>query len=32
MARLVESGKLTLEDVKAAEEALLRLAGKDKTR
>jgi BlaI family penicillinase repressor len=32
MARLIESGKLTLEDVKAAEEALLRLAGKDKTR
>jgi predicted transcriptional regulator len=32
MARLVETGKLTLEDVKEAEEALLRLAGKDKRR
>jgi len=32
MARLVESGKLSLEDVKEAEEALRRLAGKDKTR
>jgi BlaI family penicillinase repressor len=31
MARLVESGKLTLEDVKEAEEALLRLAEKDKS-
>jgi BlaI family penicillinase repressor len=29
MARLVESGKLTLEDVKEAEEALLRMERKD---
>ncbi|HTX34294.1 MAG TPA: BlaI/MecI/CopY family transcriptional regulator [Bryobacteraceae bacterium] len=31
MARLVESGKLTLEDVKEAEEALRRLSGKDQS-
>ena len=30
MARLVESGKLTLEDIKEAEEALRRLSKKDK--
>src|SRR5580693_8817260 len=30
MARLVESGKLTLDDVKEAEQALRRLASKDK--
>jgi predicted transcriptional regulator len=30
MARLVESGKLTLDDIKEAEEALRRLARKDK--
>jgi BlaI family penicillinase repressor len=30
MARLVESGKLTLDDVKEAEQALRRLARKDK--
>jgi BlaI family penicillinase repressor len=30
MARLVESGKLTLEDVKEAEQALRKLARKDK--
>ncbi len=32
MAHLVESGKLTLEDVKEAEQALRKLAKKDKTR
>ena len=32
MAHLVESGKLTLEDVKEAEQALRKLARKDKTR
>jgi predicted transcriptional regulator len=32
MARLVESGKLTLEDVKEAEQALRKLAKKDKPR
>jgi BlaI family transcriptional regulator, penicillinase repressor len=32
MARLVESGKLTLEDVKEAEEALRRLERKDESR
>jgi predicted transcriptional regulator len=31
MAHLVESGKLTLEDVKEAEQALRKLARKDKT-
>ncbi len=31
MARLIESGKLTLEDVKEAEKELRKLAGKDKT-
>jgi predicted transcriptional regulator len=30
MARLIESGKLTLDDVKEAEQALRRLAKKDK--
>src|SRR5438477_7856929 len=30
MAHLVESGTLTLEDVREAEQALLRLAGEDK--
>jgi predicted transcriptional regulator len=30
MARLVETGKLTLEDIKEAEQALRRLARKDK--
>jgi predicted transcriptional regulator len=30
MAHLVESGTLTLDDVREAEEALLRLAGEDK--
>jgi BlaI family transcriptional regulator, penicillinase repressor len=32
MARLIESGKLTLDDVKDAEEALRKLARKDKSR
>ena len=32
MARLVESGKLTLDDIKEAEQALRRLARKDKPR
>src|SRR5260370_24994526 len=32
MAHLVESGKLTLEDVKEADQALRKLAKKDKTR
>jgi hypothetical protein len=31
MARLVESGKLTLDDIKEAEEALRKLARKDKS-
>ena len=31
MARLVESGKLTLKDVKEAEKALRKLERKDKT-
>ena len=30
MARLVESGKLTLDDIKEAEQALRKFAGKDK--
>jgi hypothetical protein len=30
MSRLVESGRLTLEDVKEAEQALKKLARKDK--
>ena len=30
MARLIESGKLTLDDVKEAEKTLRKLAGKDK--
>jgi hypothetical protein len=30
MAQLIESGKLTLEDVREAEKALRRLARKDK--
>jgi predicted transcriptional regulator len=32
MARLVESGKLTLDDVKEAEQALRKLSRKDKSR
>ena len=32
MARLVESGKLTLDDIKEAEETLRRLSKKDKPR
>jgi BlaI family penicillinase repressor len=32
MAHLIESGQLTLEDVQEAEQALRRLAGKDKSR
>lgn len=32
MAHLIESGKLTLADVKEAEKTLLRLAGKDKAK
>lgn len=32
MAHLIESGKLTLEDVKEAEKTLRKLEGKDKTR
>jgi hypothetical protein len=32
MARLIESGKLTLADVKEAEKTLRKLAGKDKTK
>ena len=32
MARLVESGKLTLDDVREAEQTLRRLARKDKTK
>ena len=32
MARLIESGKLTLDDVKEAEKELKRLAGKEKSR
>ena len=32
MARLVESGKLTLEDVREAEQALLKLKRKDKSK
>jgi predicted transcriptional regulator len=32
MAHLIESGKLTLEDVKEAEKALRKLARKDKSR
>jgi predicted transcriptional regulator len=31
MAHLIESGKLTLEDVKEAEKTLRRLEGKDKS-
>jgi hypothetical protein len=30
MAHLIESGKLTLDDVREAEKALLKIAGKDK--
>ena len=30
MARLIESGKLTLEDVREAEKTLIRLAGEEK--
>jgi len=32
MAHLVESGSLTLEDVREAEKALLKLAGEEKTK
>jgi len=32
MARLVESGKLTMADIKEAEQALLRLSRKDKAK
>ena len=32
MARLVETGKITLDDIKEAEEALRKLARKDKTK
>jgi BlaI family penicillinase repressor len=32
MAHLIQSGKLTLEDVKEAEQALRKLARKDKPR
>jgi len=32
MAQLIETGKLTLDDVKAAEETLRKLSGKDKSK